>query len=111
MSSTTDASDLRLREVYTVGVGFKWLPGLFAFLTDVAPYEVNQALAHPHRWPRQMRAPNGDVFIAIWTRTTAQRPIIVTVRPDAGLDSTIVAARPMTPLETAQLELWEQNHA
>lgn len=91
-------------------MGFKWLPGLLAFLTDVEPYEVNQALAHTHRWPRQMRAPHGGVFVAIWTRTAAQRPIIVTVRPGTGLDSTIVAARPMTPLEIAQLELWEQNH-
>jgi hypothetical protein len=90
-------------------VGFKWLPGL-AFLTDVEPHEVNQALVHPHRWPRQMRAPDGGVFIAIWARTAAQRPIIVTVRPGAGFDSTIVAARPMTPSETARLELWEQNH-
>jgi len=109
VSRSTRRHDLRLRPVYTACVGYQWLPGLLAFLTDVEPYEVNQALAHPHRWPRRMRDPRGGIFIAIWTRTATQRPIIVTVRPSAGLDATIVAARPMTPLEIAQLETWEQD--
>lgn len=91
-------------------MGYKWLPGLLAFLTDVEPHEVNQALAHTRRWPRRMVGPRGDVYIAIWTRTATRRPIIITVRPDGGLDSTIIAARPMTPLETAHLEQWEQDH-
>jgi hypothetical protein len=91
-------------------VGYKWLPGLLAFLTDVEPHEVNQALAHHRRWPRRMVDQHGNIFIAIWTRTATGRPIIVTVRPLTGLDAQIVAARPMTPLEIAQLETWEHNH-
>ncbi|MEU7873129.1 hypothetical protein [Dactylosporangium sp. NPDC049140] len=53
---------------------------------------------------------HGHIFIAVWTRTATRRPVIVTVRPLGGLDAQIIAARPMTPLETAHLEQWEQDH-
>jgi hypothetical protein len=81
-----------------------------AILRDVKEHEVIQALANPRRWPRPMRDQRGNAFIAIWTRTNDGRPIIVTIRLIGGLDAQIVAARPMTPAETVQLEQWEQDH-
>lgn len=92
-------------------MGYDWLPGLLAILTDVLEHEVIQGLQHHPRRPQPMRDPSGNRFIAIHTRTDAGRPIIVTVRLTGGLDAQIVAARPMTPAETAHLEQWEQDHA
>ncbi|GAB3867961.1 hypothetical protein ACFPIJ_23625 [Dactylosporangium cerinum] len=91
-------------------MGYEWLPGLIAILRSVEEYEVLQALDNPHRWPRPMRDQRGNAFIAIWTRTNGGRPVIVTIRLIGGLDAQIVAARPMTPAETVQLEQWEQDH-
>jgi hypothetical protein len=99
-----------IRDVYTDPVGYEWLPGLIAILSDVEEYEVIQALANPRRWPRPMRDQRGNAFIAIWTRTNDGRPVIVTIRLIGRLDAQIVAARPMTPAETVQLEQWEQDH-
>jgi hypothetical protein len=87
------------------------MPGLMAILRDVAEHEVIQALGNPRRWPRPAQGQHGIPYLAIWTRTGAGRPLIVVLRHLGGLDSMIVAARPMTPLETAQLEQWEQDHA
>ncbi|GAA4255929.1 hypothetical protein [Dactylosporangium darangshiense] len=90
-------------------MGYEWLPGLMAILHGAEPVEVLQALDNPRRWPRRMVDQHGNVFVAIWSRTATDRPIIVVVRPRPGLDATIVAARPMTPAETAHLEQWEHD--
>lgn len=91
-------------------MGYTWLPKLLAILTDLEPYEVMQGLQNPWRLPKPMRDQHGRPFLAIHTRTVEQRPIVVTVRLLGGHDAQIVAARPMTPLELAQLEAWEQDH-
>ncbi|MET7396289.1 hypothetical protein ABZS66_22685 [Dactylosporangium sp. NPDC005572] len=91
-------------------MGYEWLPGLMAILNGVEPHEVIQALDNPHRWPHPMRDQYGRAFVAIWARTRTGRPVIVTIRLLGGFDAQIVAARPMTPDETAHLETWEHNH-
>lgn len=92
-------------------MGYDWLPGLLAVLTDVLEHEVLQGLHHHPRRPQPLTDPYGNRYLAIHTRTDAGRPIVVTVRLAGGFDATIIAARPMTPAETAHLEQWEQNHA
>jgi hypothetical protein len=92
-------------------VVYRWLPGILMLLADVEPYEALQAAHATRRWPRKATDQHGIVYIAIWARTNAGRPIVVITKPVDGLDSYIVGARPLTPSEIAQFELWEQSHA
>lgn len=96
--------------VYDGLVGYKWMPGILAILNDIEPHEITQALTNPRRWPRTARGPHGITYIAVFARTNTRRPIVVVLRHLGGHDSMIVAARPMTPLEIAALETWEQDH-
>jgi hypothetical protein len=91
-------------------VGYTWLPGLLAILTDLEPYEVMQGLQRRWRRPRPMHDQFGNRYLAIHTRTDAGRPIVVTIRLTGGFDATIIGARPMTPAESVHLEQWEQDH-
>jgi hypothetical protein len=89
-------------------VGYKWLPGRFAVLVDVEPYEVTQVLDGPgRRLPRRATGPNGLPVLGILGRTTTGRGLVVFVRHDGGLDWTIVGARPMTSAEGVEYEKWE----
>ena len=89
-------------------MGFTWLPGLFAVLADVEPGEVMQMLGGTgRRWPRRAVGPHGIPVLAILGRTKAGRPITVYARHDGGLDYAIIAARPMTPVELDEFEVWE----
>lgn len=96
--------------MYAGHVGYEWALGVTAMLVDVEEYEVLQALYNPRRWPRKATGQHGIGYLAVWARTRTGRPIIVVLRHQGGMDSTIVAARPMTPLEIAALETWEQDH-
>lgn len=89
-------------------MGYTWLPGRFAILAGVEPYEVMQVLLGPgRRLPRRVRSPHGLAMLAIRGRTTTGRGLVVFVRHDEGLDWTIVGARAMTPAEGAEFEQWE----
>jgi hypothetical protein len=89
-------------------VGYTWLPGRFAILVDVEPYEVMHILERPGRQlPRRAIGPHGLPLVGIFGRTAAGRALVVYVRHDAGLDWTIVGARPMTAAEFAEYEKWE----
>lgn len=89
-------------------MGFKWLPGVFAFLVDVEPGEVMQVLEGlGRRQPRRVRGPLGESLLAVCGRTEAGRPIVAYVRHAEGFDWHVVAARPMAPGEKAEFEEWE----
>lgn len=93
---------------YTGLVGYTWLPGRFAILVDVEPYEVMQILDGPRRrLPRRVIGPHGLPLVGILGRSAAGRGLVVFVRHDSGLDWTIVGARPMTAAEAAEYEQWE----
>jgi hypothetical protein len=93
---------------YNSLVGYTWLPGRFAVLIDVEPYEVMQVLdGLGRRLPRRTTGPGGLPLVGILGRTAAGRQLIVYVRHDGGLDWTIVGARPMTAAEAAEYEKWE----
>lgn len=93
---------------YTCRVGYTWLPGRFAVLVNVEPFEVMQVLEGPgRRWPRQAVGPRGLALVGILGRTAAGRELVVYVRHDGGLDWTIVGARPMTAAESAEHKQWE----
>jgi hypothetical protein len=102
---------LQVYDVYAIHVGYEWMPGILAFLLDVEPHEVVQALDNPHRWPRQVRGPHGIPYIAIHSRTTTGRPVTIVVRHLGGHDSMIVGARSMTPTDIALFEQWEHDNA
>jgi hypothetical protein len=89
-------------------VGYTWLPGRFAVLVDVEPHEVMQVLDGPgRRLPRRALGPHGLPLVGILGRTAAGRELAIYVRHDAGLDWTIVGARPMTQAESAEYKQWE----
>jgi hypothetical protein len=89
-------------------VGYTWLPGLFAVLVNVEPYEVMQVLDGPgRRLPRRVTGPRGLPLVGILGRSAAGRELVVYVRHDGGLDWTIVGARPMTPAESTEYKQWE----
>jgi hypothetical protein len=89
-------------------VGFTWIPGLFAVLTDVEPGEVMQMLGGAgRRWPRRSIGPHGIPVLAILGRTRTGRPITVYARREEGFDYGIIAARPMTAAELDEFERWE----
>jgi hypothetical protein len=89
-------------------VGYTWLPGRFAILVDVEPYEVMQVLDGPaRRWPRRVTGPRGLAMLAILGRTAAGRGLVVYVRHHQGLDWTIVGARATTAAELAAYDTWE----
>ncbi len=90
---------------YSAGVGYTWLPGLFALLVDVEPHEVMQVLqGDSRRRPRPALGPRGLAVLAIFGRSTAGRDIVVIVRHLAGMDWQIVGARPMTAAEAAEFD-------
>jgi hypothetical protein len=59
------------------------------------------------RLPRRAIGPHGLQLLGVFGRSTAGRGLVVYVRHDAGLDWTIVGARPMTAAESAEYEKWE----
>ncbi|WP_432992293.1 hypothetical protein [Dactylosporangium sp. CA-233914] len=91
-------------------MGFEWMPGLQAFLRDVDPDEVREALDYPRRWPRPVRGPQGLTYIAIHSRTRAGRAVTVVVRHLGGHDAVIVGARTMSADDVALFKEWEQDH-
>lgn len=90
-------------------MGYTWLPGLFAILTDVEPQEAMEVLLGHRRWPRRTTGPGGLPLLGIYGRTNAGRTVVVYIRHDHGLDWTIVSARPMTPDEHGEYEQWEAH--
>ena len=48
-------------------------------------------------------------LLTIWGRTRDQRPLIVVLRHDGGLDYLILAAREMTSIEEAEHARWEES--
>lgn len=86
------------------------MPGLVALLAGVEPYEVMQALLAPHRMLMPVEGPRGLTYLAVYARTNAGTPVLVVLRKDRGHDSTIVAARRMTPADIALFEQWERSH-
>ncbi len=89
-------------------VGYTWMPGRFAVLLDVEPYEVMQVLdGTGRRLPRRTTGPHGLPLLGILGRTGAGRDLVVYLRHDGGLDWTIVGARPMTAAEAIEYEKWE----
>jgi hypothetical protein len=89
-------------------VGYTWLPGPFAVLLGVEPYEVMQILEGVgRRWPRRTTGPHGLAMVGILGRTAAGRELVVYVRHDSGLDWIIVGARAMTSAEAAEYKQWE----
>jgi hypothetical protein len=93
---------------YTSAVGYTWLPGRLAVLTDVEPAEVMQVLdGTGRRLPRRVTGPHGLPLLGILGRTATGRGLVVYVRHDGGLDWTIVGVRPMTYAEVVEYEKWE----
>lgn len=92
---------------YTRGVGYTWLPGVFAILVGVEPHEVLQVLnGTGRRLPRRVIGPHGEALLAIFGRTGSRR-LVAFVRHDTGLDWQIVGARAMTDAEVAEYDTWE----
>ena len=92
---------------YTLGVGYTWLPGVFAILVGVEPHEVLQVLnGEGPRLPRRVIGPHGEPLLAIHGRTASRR-LVVFVRHDTGLDWQIVGARAMTDAEVTEYDTWE----
>jgi hypothetical protein len=92
---------------YAGQVGYTWLPGRFAILVDVEPFEVMQVLeGSGRRLPRRTVGPGGIPLVGILGRAAAGRGLVVFVRHEGGLDWVIVGARPMTEAEAAEFEQW-----
>lgn len=91
---------------------YEWLPTAFAVLVlaGVEPYEVMQALYGSNRRPVAVVDPEtGLRLIAIYGRTKAGRPLVVTVRPAGGFTTWIVGAQEMTDEEREGYERWENS--
>jgi hypothetical protein len=92
---------------YTMGcVPYHWLAATLAALHGIEPHEVLQALAAQRRLP----APAvgfGPQVLGIFARSSAGRPLVVTVRHSDGFDWWILGARDMTDDELAAFEAWE----
>ncbi len=88
---------------------YQWLATAFAVIaaSGIEPYEVLQVLWATRRRPVPVRSPEGLVFLNIWGRTKAGRPLIVTVRRIGGFDAVILGGREMNAPEREEFEAWE----
>lgn len=86
---------------------YSWLLIALESLRGIEPYEVNQALAAPVRWPRMARSDAGLPVVTIWARTDAGRGLIVVIRPDGPMNWEIVGARAMRADEALTFDEWE----
>jgi hypothetical protein len=88
-------------------VGYEWLPAGLTSLRGIQPFEVLQVLNSKTRRPIPATGPDGHQVLTIWGRPTAERGLIVAVRPLSRWDWQIISARRMTEQETALHEAWE----
>jgi hypothetical protein len=82
------------------------LVATLAALHDIETYEVLQALAAHRRLPAPAVGASPQV-LGIYARTSAGRPLVVTIRHRHGFDWWILGARDMTDDERAAFERWE----
>jgi hypothetical protein len=87
-------------------VPYHWLAATLAALHGIEPHEVLQALAADRRRPAPAVGA-GPRVLGLYARTSASRPLVVTVRHSGGFDWWILGARDMTDDELAAFEAWE----
>ena len=79
---------------------------LLAALGGVEPFEVLQVLGAVRRLPVPAVG-SGPKVLGVFARTSAGRPLVVTVRRGDGFDWWILGAREMTDEERATFQAWE----
>ena len=106
-----DLTDLRAYYGCTTlaGVPFRWLPIALESLRGIEPYEVQQALAAPVRWPRLAYSEAGLPVLTIWARTDSGRGLIVAVRRNDPMDWDIIGVREMRRDEVLTFDEWEAS--
>jgi hypothetical protein len=103
----SDAATSGVYVTYTlVRVPYHWLAATLAALHGIVPHEVVQALAAHRRLPARAVGASPKV-VGVYARTSAGRPLVVTVRHRGGFDWWILGARDMTDEERALFEAWE----